>query len=88
MRPRVLGVLLAAGIAGAAGTSHAQTPYNYSWCGTYPGRTYARSCYYNSYEQCIATMRTAGGFCTQNPAYVGPATGTAQGRPKRRPNRS
>jgi hypothetical protein len=88
MRPRVLGLFLATAVcAGAVGSSHAQTPYNYAWCGTYPGRFYARSCYYNSYQQCIATMRAAGGFCTQNPAYVGPAAGTTP-RSRRRPNRS
>jgi Protein of unknown function (DUF3551) len=65
--------------------SHAQSPYNYSWCGVYPNRYGARSCRFNNYEQCIANVRPGiGGYCTQNPAYKGPAAGTVQTRRKRR----
>jgi Protein of unknown function (DUF3551) len=84
MKPALSLLLAVAALTGAVAAADAQSPYNYSWCGTYPGKFYARSCYYNSYEQCIATMRPAGGFCTQNPAYQGPAAGTAQPRRKRR----
>jgi hypothetical protein len=85
MKPQFFPCLIAViALASAIEPAQAQSPYNYSWCGTYPGKFYARSCYYNSYEQCIANMRPAGGFCTQNPAYVGPASGTAQPRRKRR----
>jgi hypothetical protein len=91
MRPSVLFCLLAAAVlVGTIEQGHAQSPYNYSWCGVYGGKFGggARSCYYNSYEQCIATMRTAGGYCIQNPAYQGPAAGTAQPRRQRRANPS
>jgi hypothetical protein len=83
MRRAIWCALAAAAWAAPVAVSHAQSPYNYSWCGAYRFGG-ARSCYFNSYEQCIASMRPAGGFCSQNPAYRGPAAGTAQTRRKRR----
>jgi hypothetical protein len=89
MKPVSLAFLLAAAaLTGAVAPAAAQSPNNYSWCGVYPGKFGARSCYYNSYEQCIATMRVVGGYCSQNPGYQGPAAGTAQPRRKRRANHS
>ena len=82
MRPAILCVLALAAWAASVEASQAQSPYNYSWCGVYKIGG-ARSCYYNSYAQCIATMRWSGGFCSQNPGYQGPAAGTAQPRRKR-----
>ena len=82
MMGRVCAIALAAWAASVA-AGQAQSPYNYSWCGVYKLGG-PRSCYYNSYEQCIATMRWNGGFCSQNPAYRGPAGGTAETRRKRR----
>jgi hypothetical protein len=84
MRAALLPLLAAAVLIGGLQQSCAQSPYNYSWCGVYPGKFGARSCYYDSYERCIATMRASGGYCVQNPAYTGPAAGTAQPRRKRR----
>jgi hypothetical protein len=87
MRRLALSFLLAAAaLTSGIPESRAQSPYNYNWCGVYPGRFGARSCYYSSYEQCIGTMRGIGGFCTQNPAYRGPAAGT--GEPRRRRHRT
>jgi hypothetical protein len=83
MRQAILCAIVVAGWAASAGVSHAQSPYNYSWCGVFKLGG-ARSCYFNSYEQCIATMRPTGGFCSQNPAYRGPAAGTVETRRKRR----
>jgi hypothetical protein len=37
---------------------------------------------------CIASMRPAGGFCSRNPAYQGPASNTAHTRRKRWANPS
>jgi Protein of unknown function (DUF3551) len=73
----------AAALTGTIPVGHAQSPYNYTWCGVSPGKFGARSCYYNSYQQCIGTMRAVGGFCTQNPAYRGPAAGTGEPRHRR-----
>jgi len=84
MRPSVLACMLAALLLVAAGPSRAQSPYNYAWCGTYPGWQGARSCYFNSYEQCIARLRAVRGYCTRNPAYTGPPSGAGQlGRARR-----
>jgi hypothetical protein len=83
MRQATLCAISVAVWAASAGVSHAQSPYNYSWCGVYKLGG-ARSCYFNSYEQCIARMRPTGGFCSQNPGYQGPAAGTVQTRRKRR----
>ncbi len=49
---------------------HAQSPYNYSWCGIYKIGG-ARSCYFNSYDQCIARMRWAGGLLQSKPGLSG-----------------
>jgi hypothetical protein len=83
MKRAILCAITVAAWAASAGVGHAQSPYNYSWCGVYKLGG-ARSCYFNSYEQSIARMRPNGGFCSQNPAYQGPAAGTGQTRRKRR----
>jgi hypothetical protein len=83
MRRAILCALAVAAWAAPVAVSHAQSPYNYSWCGLYRFAG-ARSCYYSSYEQCMETYRPVGGFCSRNPAYRGPAADTAQTRRKRR----
>jgi hypothetical protein len=85
MRQTILCALALTAWIAAIEASHAQSPYNYSWCGVYPNRYGARSCRFNNYEQCIAYMRPGiGGYCTQNPAYNGSTAGTVQTRRKRR----
>jgi hypothetical protein len=83
MRRAILCALTVAAWAALVAVSHAQSPYNYSWCGAYRFGA-ARSCYYNSYEQCMETYRPVLGFCIRNPAYRGPAADAAQARRKRR----
>jgi hypothetical protein len=82
MRRAILCALSVAAWAAPVAVSHAQSPYNYPWCGLYRFAG-ARTCYYNSYEQCMETYRPVGGFCVRNLAYRGPAAGTAQTRRKR-----
>jgi hypothetical protein len=82
MRRAILCAIAVAACAAPAGVSQAQSPRNYSWCGVYKLGG-ARSCYFSSYEQCIAGMRPTGGFCSQNPGYQGPAAGAARTRRKR-----
>jgi hypothetical protein len=67
---------------GAAHTpGHAQSPYSYPWCAVYPRTAGARSCYYNSYELCVKTMKIGiGGYCMPSPFYRGPAAGTEPAR--------
>lgn len=71
MRLPVLSLfLITAAIIGRPETTYAQSPESYPWCGTrYIFSGGSRSCYYTSWEQCMATMSGAGGLCTQSPYY-------------------
>lgn len=51
----------------AAHDSFAQSAYDYPWCAVYTKTTGATSCYYTSFQQCLATMRGIGGTCIRNP---------------------
>ena len=62
--PLVLGCI-ATPIASHAG--FAQSAYDYPWCAVYTKTSGAMSCYYASYEQCMATMRGIGGTCVRSP---------------------
>jgi hypothetical protein len=73
MRPLHASVIAAALLVSAG--AHAQSAYDYPWCGVYTsnaGPGGAQACYYTSYAQCMATMNGLG-FCTQSPYYRGPA---------------
>jgi Protein of unknown function (DUF3551) len=85
MRQAILCALALTGWISSIEASHAQSTYNYSWCGVYRIGG-LRSCYFNSYEQCIVSMRPAGGFCSQNPAYRGPAAGTQTRKRQTKPS--
>jgi hypothetical protein len=58
---------LAADIVPAA----AQSPYTYPWClqGAKSGNF---SCYFNNYQECMATKSGLGGHCIRSPYYRGP----------------
>jgi hypothetical protein len=67
--------LIAAAALLAPAAAHAQSAYDYPWCGVYTssnGPGGAQACYYTSYAQCMATMQGLG-MCTQSPYYRGPA---------------
>jgi hypothetical protein len=68
MRLRIMSVVLGC-VAALAGTPHAvaQSAYDYPWCALYTKTSGATSCYYTSFQQCIATMRGIGGTCIRNP---------------------
>ena len=51
----------------AADDGIAQSPYDYPWCAVYTKTSGATSCYYTSFQQCLATMRGIGGTCIRNP---------------------
>jgi hypothetical protein len=65
--------VVAASLLGGAQVSKAQSPYSYPWCAIYWGGrgadAGARSCYYTSYEQCMATIFPIGGYCVESPYY-------------------
>ena len=45
----------------------AQSARDYPWCAIYTKTSGATSCYYTSFQQCMATMRGIGGTCVRNP---------------------
>jgi hypothetical protein len=66
-------------LAGATGTSATAAP----WCAFYDFSTY--NCGFYSYEQCMATVRGAGGWCQQN--YFEGGGSRAPGNKKQRNDR-
>jgi hypothetical protein len=65
--------MISAGLVGSTLNSGAQSAYDYPFCGVYQDRSGATSCYFASYEQCMATMRGGNmGYCKNNPFYRGP----------------
>jgi hypothetical protein len=75
MRPLHASVIAAAALLAPVTAGHAQSAYDYPWCGVYTSNAGAgggQACYYTSYAQCMATMRGLG-ICTQSPYYRGPA---------------
>ncbi len=71
MRPLLAALVLAAAFAGAPQTASAQSPYSYPWCAKLYLRGTPTSCYYASWQLCMATVSGIGGYCFQNPAYRG-----------------
>jgi hypothetical protein len=64
--------MIAAVFAGAVIASPVQAQ-NYPWCAQYSGNMGgAMNCGFVSFDQCMATVRGMGGFCTQNNTYQPP----------------
>jgi hypothetical protein len=57
--------------------------YNLPWCAQLYTPWYVRSCAYETYEQCLATIRGVGGVCIGNPNYA-PAPAPVSAPPPRR----
>jgi hypothetical protein len=55
---------------------------NYPWCAQYTSRGGPRNCGFVSWEQCMATVRGAGGYCERNAMYQPGLTG--DNRPRKR----
>ena len=69
----LVGSLVLVGALGAAVPSLAQSAYDYPWCsvrGGFDGG--AQSCYFSTYQQCMATISGIGGTCIRSPYYRGP----------------
>ncbi len=73
MRPTLAALALAAALIGAPQAASAQSPYSYPWCAKLYLKNGATSCYYASWQLCMATVSGIGGYCYQNPAYRGAA---------------
>jgi hypothetical protein len=71
MRAAFILALAAAALAPAA-PSHAQSAYSYPWCALYASRSGAQSCYFSTYQQCMASLEGIGGSCIRSPYYRGP----------------
>ncbi len=63
---------LAAAVLAPATPSSAQSAYSYPWCALHYDRSGAQSCYFSTYEQCMATISGIGGNCIHSPYYRGP----------------
>jgi len=68
-------------LAASSGTAWAQSPYSYQWCLYYMGGRGGggTSCYFKSYEQCMASASGNGAYCARNPQYRGPDAGGGGG---------
>ena len=70
MRLPVLSIfLITAALLGATKVASAQSAYSYPWCFEDKGRSGHLSCYFTSWEQCMATLWGIGGLCLQSPYY-------------------
>jgi hypothetical protein len=68
-------LLFALAVIGAASAfSVPARAQNYPWCAIYNGGAVGggTNCGFVSYEQCMATARGLGNFCTRNTQYVPP----------------
>jgi len=65
MRTIVLTLVLTA----AALAIHARpaAAYDYPWCAQYTDFSGAMNCGFNTFQQCLATVRGIGGYCVANP---------------------
>ncbi len=71
--PIIASLAIAAALMGGTQAGKAQSPYSYPWCAVYYDGTGlgggARSCYYTSWQQCMATLSGIGGYCVESPYY-------------------
>jgi hypothetical protein len=83
MTPRLL---LLAGLAGATmGVAPAGAGESYPWCSRFADGA-GDNCGFATYEQCMLTARSTGGFCSENLFYKGSAVvPRAHGPARRRP---
>jgi hypothetical protein len=69
MRLPILSLFLIVGaLLGEIQAASAQSPYSYPWCSK-QRESWATSCYFTSYQQCMTTISGIGGYCYQSPYY-------------------
>jgi Protein of unknown function (DUF3551) len=64
--------LIAAALPGEPQTGNAQSTYSYQWCSISSGGDAggaSMSCYYNTLQQCMATLSGIGGTCVERPHH-------------------
>ena len=73
---RILTVLAFCAVGVSAGIEPATADYlTYPWCAQYRGDRGGRNCGFWTYQQCMATVSGAGGYCDPNSMYRGPQPG-------------
>ena len=65
-------------MAGVAAFQPCAQAQNYPWCAVYGGFG-SRNCGFTTFDQCMQSVRGAGGNCMQNTQYQGP-TAAPSGR--------
>jgi hypothetical protein len=69
MRLPILSLFLIVGaLLGEIQAAASQSPYSYPWCSK-QRESWATSCYFTSYQQCMTTISGIGGYCYQSPYY-------------------
>ena len=68
----ILLFLVAVALSCAPQGASAQSAYSYQWCSYDVGRSGQFSCYFSSFQQCIATISGIGGLCVSSPYYHPP----------------
>jgi hypothetical protein len=62
---------------------------NYPWCAIYNKGANDMSCSFDSFDQCMASVRGVGGFCMANNTYVPAATAPRpHHRPRHKPHKA
>jgi hypothetical protein len=62
-----LGLLVGAGLLDARTAVRADWAQRAPWCAALGGRDGGNDCGYYTFEQCMATARGLGGYCSPNP---------------------
>jgi hypothetical protein len=65
----ILSVVVFTALAAVTIPAAAQSPTSYPWC--MKGARGGTSCYFNSYQDCMAAVSGLGGWCMRNPYYRG-----------------
>jgi hypothetical protein len=64
---RILALMLTLATAVAFAPRMAAAAYNLPWCARYTDQSYAVSCAFYTFQQCLTTVSGVGGSCMQNP---------------------
>ena len=70
-QPIIVLFLIATALLGETQIGNAQSPYSHPWCSISSGDAGGgtRSCYYETLQQCMATLSGIGGNCVERPYY-------------------
>jgi hypothetical protein len=73
MRRTVLATIALSALAAPMIAGSAAQADPYKWCAVYSGRSGGggTNCGFVTYQQCMATVSGAGGYCQPNPRYTG-----------------